>query len=862
MKKENHRSILAILAAISVLFVLLSGKPGNAQGIRQTGSVDVGSSLRALSPTENPNQWWAFSFPNQLLRISLLGLREGTIEYEIPESLQVDNPLTTVSGLAYHPLTDTFFISTTEGDLRRHQRMGNLLVTLSVTQFPGSLVTPPEMGNLKIHGVTVNNQDEIVITSDNHVLTLDENLTVLSQFTLDTMPGLAPPLGIDFNPGNGRLGLISATTSDIHTYQGETPVATATLDGLVLSPQADFCWDPEHGTLIVTEANSDDSPDLFLLSLTADPQIFTVTTSRDTGNGSLRRALELANENIIADVITFGDNLFPPFIRLTSNLPPLTEGWITIDGDSNQDGTPDIHINANLSQIPLRGLSIASHRNTVRGLGFSGIRSTGIFIRQAEWNVIESCYIGVNSSGEATQLQGGHGIHLIKEAANNRISNSVITGWNNDGIRIENKCHHTIIEGCRIGTNQDGLFSVGNGGSGINVLFSNGHRIGGSDPGQGNVIALSGRAGILIESRNAMGPSSDIDIQANIIGADPSGTLPLGNGLDGIRIFECSNIRIGGSTPDSGNRILFHQEFGILIQGANTAGISTRHNITFANQKPGIGRFFGAQNFINPPIFDDPSEFVLDGLFVRISGVGQQGSTIDFYRVGNSQQPNRQGETAQFLASGRASNLGLFDVELPGALSLGDAITAIQTDPQGNSSDYSGNSMIPDLPRFSVRRGTVNSGAGPLSDVLTINGSPGDGSRTLYLNVGEPITAFLDGPPSRAGMGSPFALYVWRGPNLVEDLTPLPFQAGNLIMPPPFSPSPRQPKVILNNIGFTTSLGEPTASSTPAPTQLMSVPSGVSRPGTFVVQGLIRDDATETGLRVAVTNAVVVEISE
>jgi hypothetical protein len=70
---------------------------------------------------------------------------------------------------------------------------------------------------------------------------------------------------------------------------------------------------------------------------------FTVTNLHDSGAGSLRAALSLANDG---DTITFAQNLAGGTLILTSGELDITK-TLTINGDLDGNGSPDITISGN-----------------------------------------------------------------------------------------------------------------------------------------------------------------------------------------------------------------------------------------------------------------------------------------------------------------------------------------------------------------------------------------------------------------------------------------------------------------------------------------------------------------------------------
>jgi len=851
-----------VCCALAAAGLLAGARSARGNDIPLQAQVVLGRQIQAItrSPAE-VDTYWLFAFPSQVIRVRLDGLGTDSVGATELEALTIDQPLSDVSGLAYHEALDRFFLTTRGGDLRRLRRQGGGLVTEAQSRVAGELVTPPVSGDLALEGITVDADGNLAVVDSGHLVVLTPDGSILRSRGLGQGAGPSATIGVDLHPGSERLGLVGLGAAELFVFANEAPLASRLLSGgLVLGAEADFAWDPLHGSLLLTDRQSAGGPDLFVFSLTACPRRFVVTSTRNAGSGSLREVLEEANRNIVADVITFTTGLFPPFIRLGSDLPALEEGFVEIDGDTDGDGVPDLMITTGSPATASRGLSVPSSGNVIRGLSFSGFSGFGIILR-GDRNRVERCHIGPGLDGIATDRAGLHGIHVLARASDNTVSDCIISGWNGDGIRIEGRSRRTAVKGCFIGLDVRGGMSVGNGGAGIRVIYSTGHRLGGGLPGQGNVIGLCDDAGIQIEWRTEPGPSSDIDIQGNIIGADPTGTRPRPNGLDGIRIRDCTDIRIGGPSAGDGNRILFHDEFAVLVLGPETQRISTRRNILFRNAKPGIGRFFGAEFHTDVAVLDNPSSYSLGGFLTTVTGVGLVGATVEVFSTGDPPRADGVGDAAQFLGAGVVDDLGSFAIDVPGPLTLGATITAIQTDRDGGSSGFSQNQIVPDLPQFSTLAGNVNAGAGPLADVLRVNGSPGDEGRNLYLAIGQAIEAAVENPPSRVGQRSPYALYVWRGLPRGEDVTPLPFGIGRLVFPGPFAVGTEpQPRLVLNNIGFPGTLGVPDVPSSPAPSVAMRLPGGVRVPSVWVVQGIIRDDATATGLRAAVTNGIVLFI--
>ena len=110
-------------------------------------------------------------------------------------------------------------------------------------------------------------------------------------------------------------------------------------------------------------------------------QTISVTTTADSGEGSLRDAIEQANRSFANTTIDFQLSADDNSIVLQSALPPLSSpGSITIDGGSSGDGAaPGIRIDGSRLTTPSAGLIVYSDNHYVSGISLQGFNS-GIVI--------------------------------------------------------------------------------------------------------------------------------------------------------------------------------------------------------------------------------------------------------------------------------------------------------------------------------------------------------------------------------------------------------------------------------------------------------------------------------------------------
>jgi hypothetical protein len=314
--------------------------------------------------------------------------------------------------------------------------------------------------------------------------------------------------------------------------------------------------------------------------------IFTVTTTNDSGAGSLRGAILAANANPGADTIAFnlpGDGV-QTICPLTA-LPPLTNA-VTVDGYTQpgsqantlavgSDARVLIRLDGRLcTSIQPNGLKLHGNGGTVRGL---------IIVKFSRGIHLDTC-IGAEVSGNWIGLDFDHlaspnlfeGIYLscpvFASSTGNRIGGlspadrNVISGNGGNGIFLFGQTvRSAMIQGNYIGTDATGTLPRPNGNRGILVQDGAGHLIGGTSAGARNVISGNRLAGVYFLG------GTNHTVQGNFIGLDASGANTVGNAGDGIGIQNASATwcLLGGMAAGAGNVIAGNQN-GIYILGAAT----------------------------------------------------------------------------------------------------------------------------------------------------------------------------------------------------------------------------------------------------------------------------------------------------
>jgi hypothetical protein len=207
--------------------------------------------------------------------------------------------------------------------------------------------------------------------------------------------------------------------------------------------------------------------------------------------------------------------------------------------------------------------------NANDGVNISGASTTG--------NAVYANVIGLNRSQTGKVGNGASGVALLAGARNNIIGfplgagsgGNIIAGNGGAGVFISDAgTSGNLVYANVIGTNRSGAFALGNGGAGLTLYASAvTNTIGGNRlSGLGNIIAGNSGPGIDV---NGSGTRNNA-ILGNIIGANPSTSLAVPNGI-GIRLFGGpSSNRIGSTANGDGNVLSGNDSHGIGVYNTGT----------------------------------------------------------------------------------------------------------------------------------------------------------------------------------------------------------------------------------------------------------------------------------------------------
>ena len=513
---------------------------------------------------------------------------------------------------------------------------------------------------------------------------------------------------------------------------------------------------------------------------------YTVTSASDSGTGSLRAEITLANaDNTLgADSISFaipGSGV--QTIALQSPLPTITRPIVidaTMQPGYSTNNTPVVVLDGSAAGAGANGLTLENAASSVvRGLAIVGFTtsSTGqggaaIDLQSSsESTLIESDYIGLEADGSTAKANS---TGIVVFSANNTIGGStataqnVISGNTNDGVLlVGTTATGNLVSGNDIGTNAAGTSAVGNG-SGV-VVDASSNTIGGTSAGSANVISgnvgtAGTGAGVELE-----GTATSNVVEGNLIGTNPQGTAALNSTFEfsnGYGIYlgsqgdtssdNVSADTIGGTVAGSGN-LISGNFLGIagnvtlsLIAG-NTVGLGANGTTSIPNS---AGILLG----VNASTIGGTTASARNLVAGSSALFGGTGTGMDLTGDGDVVEGNYVGLTAGGVsATGSANVVGMalqltdstiggtvngsgnvISGNLSDGITIGDSIggtlalavfgNTIGVDALGNSDPNSGNGINLTIPNPSTTPTT------PLTLNVSIGGTAAGSGNTLAEN--------------------------------------------------------------------------------------------------------------------------------
>jgi len=428
---------------------------------------------------------------------------------------------------------------------------------------------------------------------------------------------------------------------------------------------------------------------LLSFAAAASADTFNVTNTNDSGPGSLRDAIALANATPGDDFIRF---------KVTGLLVPATPypatvGAILIDSEipATIHAVPPVEIDASHLSAPVFRLSGGSE---IRGFAIHGDPVAAVEAGDAAF--VAACFIGTDITGS---VASPNGTGVVVTGGGVRLVSNLISG-NSVGVEITATAGGTSIYDNRIGLANSGGYAIPNG-VGVNVTgsaSSTGLEIGIS--GLPNAISGNTGAAIRIASFNA------VTIRGNYIGVVDYTGKAMGNGGGGIELSGSSDCNIvenvianntgtaiwigGGSGPQNHNLILKNS---IVRNGFGIDLGATRDGHTANDALDGDSGPNGLQNHpvITMVVDNNTAPTPTATVTGTLAAAANSSFSIQLF-VNSNCLSGDYGAAETYLAtsdvttdaSGNATFSRTFDSVLPGM-----GVSAIAVDAQNNTSEIS-----------------------------------------------------------------------------------------------------------------------------------------------------------------------------
>jgi hypothetical protein len=374
-------------------------------------------------------------------------------------------------------------------------------------------------------------------------------------------------------------------------------------------------------------------------------------------------------------------------------------------------------------------------------------------------NTIQDNFIGTNATGTAGLGSGSTGI-LVQwayspAAPNNTITGNLISGCA-IGIQISSTDTGLVIQGNKIGTDITGTAAIPNTVAGILINNSGGALIGGTNPGEGNVIAFNGGPGVCVFGGVGV---NGYAISGNSIFANGGLGIDLsGNGPDGVTPNDAGD-------PDSGSNNL--QNFPVLtlaasgssttITGTLNSTPSTTFRIEFfasdAADPTGPVKGVRGQPLNYTGSFSDPDLDAWTGTVNFGDGTGDQPLTLN---------PDKSFAFGHVFAKIGSYNVVATVVDNHGGVGTGHlavsvVVAALETDPVDPSRTalVVGGTTAADTivikpadasGTLNVKIGTANFGNFKPSGHIVVYGQAGDDAIKLQTSDINNVTVFVSAP--------------------------------------------------------------------------------------------------------------------
>lgn len=328
----------------------------------------------------------------------------------------------------------------------------------------------------------------------------------------------------------------------------------------------------------------------------------------------------------------------------------------------------------------------------------------GIGVFNASGTEIDGCLVGT-SDGLTAQGNVLHGVVLGEGASDNTLGGygrNLIIGNGGDGVLVTGEyTDDNALYMNNIGVNVLSVIPVPNAWYGVEVHGdASGTEVGWETSTYANLIGGNARGGILVDR------AYQTTVSGNGIGTvRGSTTLNLGNAFNGVLVLNSEDCVIGGS-EDASNSVAFNQRNGIVVR-EDSQGVIVGRNSIFSNGFLGIDLDPLANEPNDPatyvyPTADAPNLYMeypfIDSAREVESGTAASGtavpdSMVDLYY--SDIEGSGYGEGQEYIKSVQTDAAGDWTLE-EYRLTAGRYLTAVATDGDGNTSEFSANARISD----------------------------------------------------------------------------------------------------------------------------------------------------------------------
>ncbi len=402
----------------------------------------------------------------------------------------------------------------------------------------------------------------------------------------------------------------------------------------------------------------------------ASPTILVVTSTGDGGGPAacpdavkctLRKAISVVNADVSADgfVITFDPTVFPKAQPATiavgaTPLPALTHATVSVDGSA-----AGVVIDGSAALTTADGLRLAGAGAAIRGLRIANFGGACIVVGAGggmvggegtgQGNRLEGCRIGLVVGGEGAVLRG------------NRIGFAAIDKTPLGAVGVQVNAARAVIGGESVSAS--GANVVG----GVSVAVRVGDGI--APAFDGVVVARN------VFGRDAVtGAAAPLDVAVQLRQRS-FGTKVAANTFANARV---ADIQV--ASDEGGVSVTRNTFRGNVFEGGDGMAIDLgADGIRNPNDAGDIDS--GPNGLLNHPVFRRATQ-------ARLIGTACAGCDIELYYAAHAPGGARdEGSSPVPAAIAHADANGVFTFEAP-PLSPGTWISALATDPQGNTSEF------------------------------------------------------------------------------------------------------------------------------------------------------------------------------